>query len=266
MKFKAFLAMMLVAVCAWAQAPDTYPANYAKGPRFHALLYYSTTEEPAHVEMAEDAIKYFKDLTVGDGWILTTDTSLRPYLDNMDQFDIIIAVNAQPHDPAEREAFQKYMENGGGWLGFHAAAYNDRNTHWPWFNEFLGCGAFYCNSWPPQPVLLTVDVTNHPVTKNLPVKFVAPENEWYMWNPSPAENPDVEVLLSLDQSNYPLGLKDVISFGDFPIAWTNHKYRMVYLNMGHGNREFTDATQNLLVVNAFRWVVSQNPKGNPFLK
>lgn len=35
-------------------------------------------------------------------------------------------------------------------------------------------------------------------------------------------------------------------------------------NIGHGDEEFTDATQNLLLVNAFRWIVSRSPKGNPF--
>jgi hypothetical protein len=39
---------------------------------------------------------------------------------------------------------------------------------------------------------------------------------------------------------------------------------MIYLNMGHGDTGFTDATQNLLFVNAFRWVVSRHPKRNPF--
>jgi hypothetical protein len=34
--------------------------------------------------------------------------------------------------------------------------------------------------------------------------------------------------------------------------------------MGHGDEEYIDATQNLLFVNAFRWVVSQDPDGDPF--
>ena len=41
---------------------------------------------------------------------------------------------------------------------------------------------------------------------------------------------------------------------------------MVYLNMGHGDEEFMDATQNLLLVNAFRWIASQDKQGDPFLK
>lgn len=176
-------------------------------------------------------------------------------------------LNATPQAKDQREAFEKYMKNGGGgWVGFHAAAYNDKNTNWPWLVEFLGGGIFYCNNWPPQPVKLVMDNTTHPVTKNLPSSFIAPESEWYQWNPSPRENKDVEVLLSISPDNYPLGIKDVVNFGDFPIVWTNKKYRMIYLNMGHGDDEFTDATQKLLFVNAFRWVVSQNTKGDPFRK
>lgn len=64
--------------------------------------------------------------------------------------------------------------------------------------------------------------------------------------------------------DYPIGIKDVVKFGDFPVVWTNTRYRMIYLNMGHGDLEFTDATQNLLFVNALRWVVSRSPKGDPF--
>ena len=45
-----------------------------------------------------------------------------------------------------------------------------------------------------------------------------------------------------------------MTHGDFPIVWTNRRYRMVYLNMGHGDEAFIDATQNLLFTNAFRWV------------
>ena len=41
---------------------------------------------------------------------------------------------------------------------------------------------------------------------------------------------------------------------------------MIYLNMGHGDEEFIDATQNLLFVNAFRWVISTDKKGDPFKK
>lgn len=248
------------------QEEEGYPANYARAPRFRALVHYEPHAEEAHVQFDKQAIEFFHKLTYGEGWLMDVTTSLADYpYEKLKDYSIIISLNAAPSGK-QREAFEQYMENGGGWIGFHASAYNDRNTHWPWFNKFLGCGAFYCNNWPPQPALVECDTQEHPVTCSLPQSFVAPASEFYQWNPSPRKNPDVEVLLSISPKMYPFGLKDVVKFGDFPIVWTNKKYRMVYLNMGHGDEGFIDATQNLLFVNAFRWVVSRDPKGDPFEK
>ncbi|MDF9829779.1 ThuA domain-containing protein [Parabacteroides sp. PF5-6] len=259
--------LSLFPVLSWGQVPEGYPANYATAPRFKALVYYSTQVETAHVEFATDAVEFFRRLNYGEGYILevTTDLSDYPY-EKLKAYDIVVWLNNSPSSPEQRKAFEQYMENGGGWMGFHAAAYNDKHTNWPWFVQFLGGGVFYCNNWPPQPVKVEADQPKHPVMKNLPPTFVAPESEWYQWTPSPRENKDVEVLLSISPDNYPLGIKDVVNFGDFPIVWTNKNYRMIYLNMGHGDDEFTDATQKLLFINAFRWTVSQNATGDPFKK
>ena len=267
MKHLLILLFTACTLLTYAQVPEGYPANYAKAPRFKALIYYTQHAEEAHVQFAEQATTFFKKLNYGDGFVLdiTTDFSKYPY-EKLKEYNVIIMLNTSPNTKAERDAFEQYMENGGGWVGFHAAAYNDKNTHWPWFVKFLGGGVFYCNNWPPQPVLVEVDNEEHPVTKDLPASFVAPASEWYQWTPSPRQNKDVEVLLSLSPKNYPLGIKDVVNFGDFPIVWSNKNYRMIYLNMGHGDEEFIDGTQNLLLVNAFRWVVSKDKSGDPFLK
>ena len=267
MKHLLILLFTACTLLVHAQAPEGYPANYAKAPRFKALIYYTQHAEEAHVQFAEQATAFFKKLNYGDGFVLdiTTDFSKYPY-EKRKEYQVIILLNTSPNTQADRDAFEQYMENGGGWVGFHAAAYNDKNTHWPWFVQFLGGGVFYCNNWPPQPVLVEVDNEAHPVTKNLPASFVAPASEWYQWTPSPRQNKDVEVLLSLSPKNYPLGIKDVVNFGDFPIVWSNKNYRMIYLNMGHGDEEFIDGTQNLLLVNAFRWVVSKDKNGDPLLK
>lgn len=267
MKHLLILLFTACTLLTYAQVPEGYPANYAKAPRFKALIYYTQHAEEAHVQFAEQATTFFKKLNYGDGFVLdiTTDFSKYPY-EKLKEYNVIIMLNTSPNTKAERDAFEQYMENGGGWVGFHAAAYNDKNTHWPWFVKFLGGGVFYCNNWPPQPVLVEVDNEEHPVTKNLPASFVAPASEWYQWTPSPRQNKDVEVLLSLSPKNYPLGIKDVVNFGDFPIVWSNKNYRMIYLNMGHGDEEFINGTQNLLLVNAFRWVVSKDKNGDPFLK
>ena len=270
MKMSKLFLIPLFIVCSLsinAQTSQEYPANYACSPRFKALIYYTPHAEEAHVQFSRQSIEFFKKLNYGKGFILdiTTDFSEYSYK-KLKEYNVVIMLNGYPMNQSERKTFEEYMENGGGWIGFHAAAYNDKNTNWPWFVKFLGNGVFYCNNWPPQPVLVEVDNTIHPVTKNLPASFVVPASEWYQWNPSPRENKDIEILLSISSKNYPLGIKDVVNFGDFPIVWTNKNYRMIYLNMGHGDEEFTDATQNLLFINAFRWIVSTDKDGNPFLK
>lgn len=193
MKHLLILLFTACTLLTYAQVPEGYPANYAKAPRFKALIYYTQHAEEAHVQFAEQATTFFKKLNYGDGFVLdiTTDFSKYPY-EKLKEYNVIIMLNTSPNTKAERDAFEQYMENGGGWVGFHAAAYNDKNTHWPWFVKFLGGGVFYCNNWPPQPVLVEVDNEEHPVTKNLPASFVAPASEWYQWTPSPRQNKDVE--------------------------------------------------------------------------
>ncbi|HEY9543986.1 ThuA domain-containing protein [Prevotella sp.] len=264
--FRCLFTVLILWFCTPAQGQSDYPANYAKAPRFKALVFYDPTAEEAHVEFDKQAVRFFYKLTYGEGFLLDVTTDFGKYSGRLNDYDVVIMLNAMPMDKDQRQAFERYMENGGGWVGFHAAGYNDKNTGWPWFNKFLGCGHFLCNNWPPQPALVENDKADHTVMCTLPSTFIAPASEFYQWNPSPRLNTDVEVLLSISPKMYPFGIKDVVNFGDFPVVWTNKKYRMIYLNMGHGDECFIDATQNLLFVNAFRWVVSRSPKGDPFKK
>jgi type 1 glutamine amidotransferase len=166
----------------------------------------------------------------------------------------VIWLNDEPRTPEQEQAFQKYMSNGGAWLGFHAVGYTEKKTRWPWYQSFLG-GIFDNNSWPPLPAELLVTDRDHPVTKNLPDSFESPSNEWYSWDPNPAFNKDVEVLLKLAPENFPLGIKDVLRGGNIPVVWTNTKYKMLYINMGHGDKIFTSPIQNTLIENAVLWLV-----------
>lgn len=245
----------------------TRPANYAKSKRFKALMLWNPYAEIAHVQFDKQSMEFFHRLNYGDGFVLDTTTTLKTYTyEQLKEYSVIIALNESPSDHESRALFEKYMENGGGWIGFHASAYNDRNTRWPWYVKFLGCGEFKANNWPPQAALLEIDTHAHPVTKNLPDSYVAPPSEFYQWSSELRDNEDIQILLTLSSKNYPMGVKDIVYGGDFPVVWTNKNYRMIYINMGHGDESYIDATQQLLFLNAFRWIVSRDPKGNPFDK
>jgi formylglycine-generating enzyme required for sulfatase activity len=118
----------------------------------------------------------------------------------------------------------------------------------------MGGAVFYTNSWPPLPARLIIEDPKHPVTQNVPSTIMAPANEWYQWKPGPRENKNVKVLATLDPVNYPIGIKDILTGGDTPVVWTNTKYNMVYINMGHGDFVMTDYFQNQMVTDALLWV------------
>jgi YVTN family beta-propeller protein len=245
------IGVLLSLVLVGAIGAQTSSPKLGLKPQFKVIAFYSPNAEPDHVEFAEGALKFFSALAAGTNFTFDSTTDWAnmndPYLK---KYQVVIWLNESPSGAEQRLAFQRYIEGGGAWLGFHAAGYNDKDTNWPWFVDFLGGAVFHINSWPPLPARLVVDDRTHPATANLPDAFMAPANEWYVWKPSPRLNKDVRVLVTFDPANYPLGLKDVLTGGDLPVAWTNTKYKMIYMNMGHGDKIFTDATQNKLFEDA----------------
>lgn len=237
-----------------------FPATSAsqqptENPPFHALAFYTDKGEQDHIDFALQAIRFYSDLAKKSNFTLASTTNWNDMsADRLKDTQLVIWLNDFPHTPEQRKAFEYYMTHGGAWLGFHVAAYNDESTHWPWFVDFIGGAVFFGNNWPPLPAKLVVDERSHPVTKNLPATFTAPANEWYIWKPSPRLNENVKVLLTLDPQNYPIGLKDTITSGDCPVVWTNTRFHMLYINMGHGDKIFTSATQNKLFENAVFWL------------
>lgn len=218
-------------------------------------MLYSDKTEPDHVDFAKDALKFLSQRAASEQFTLETTTRWDDLNDErLKKYQLVIWLNESPSNAEQRRAFERYMQNGGAWLGFHAAAYNDKDTNWPWFVDFLGGAVFETNSWPPLPAHLVIDDGAHPVMANIPSTFQSPANEWYIWNPSPRLNKDVRVLATLDPSNYPIGLKDLLTSGDLPVVWTNTKYKMLYMNMGHGDKIFTSSTQNQLIDNAVNWL------------
>ena len=223
--------------------------------RFKVLAFYSETTEQDHVQFARDAVKFLDACAEREHFTIETTTNWADLNDErLKSYQLVIWLNEAPSTAAQRTAFERYMQRGGAWLGFHAAAYNDKDTNWPWFVDFLGGAVFDTNSWPPLPARLLLDNHGHSVTAGMPQSLESPSNEWYIWKPSPRLNHDVQVLATFDPSNYPIGFKDVLIGGDMPVVWTNTKYKMLYMNMGHGDKIFSSPIQNQLIENAVVWL------------
>lgn len=230
----------------------------SQNPRYKVIAFYTTTVESDHVDFARDALVFFSKLSKEKDFEFDSTTEWsNTNTAFLSGYQLVLWLNDFPKNEQQRLAFQQYMDQGGAWLGFHVSGYNDKHTKWPWFVSFMGGAVFYMNNWPPLPAKLVVDDQHHPVTANMPQHFTAPINEWYQWLPSPRLSKDVKVLVSLDSSNFPIGKKNLIPGGDVPVVWTNIHYRMLYMNMGHGDKIFTDSLQNQMFVNAIHWLLSK---------
>jgi uncharacterized protein len=222
--------------------------------QFRVLAFYSTHVEQDHVDFAMQAISFYQAVAQRDHFEFKATSNwddLNPAV--LKDYQVVLWLDEFPSTAAQRKAFEDFMEHGGAWMGFHIAGWMETRATWPWFADFLGT-MFSGNSWPPLPATLTVDDSNHPATKGLPASFVSPDNEWYSWQPSPRENPNIKVLMTLAPSNYPLGFKDTLGGGDIPVTWINRKYRMIYTNMGHGSKILDSAAQNRFFENAMLWL------------
>jgi len=224
------------------------------------LLFFSLNVEADHVLFAVDALRFFAEQADRHNFRVEATSNWSDMNEkNLEQYKFIVWLNAIPPS-AQQPAFEKYMESGGGWLGFHVAAYNDRNSRWTWFKKFIGGGAFGVNNWPPLPARVIVDAPDSPVARDIPKNFQAPVNEWYSWRPSPRLDPDIRVLLTLDPAQYPIGIKSLITSKDpdVPVVWTNTRYRMLYMNMGHGDKIFVSPVQNRLFENGILWLLGKS--------
>ncbi len=253
-------------------------------PRFRVLAFYTAKQDPAHISFVHEANRWFAAAALRehfrydstDNWDLLRTTDLSTY-------QVLIFLDTRPEQPAQRKAFEAYMEGGGGWMGFHFSAFTLPGSafpdNWPWYhNQFLGSGNYVSNTWRPTAAVLKTELKDHPVLKGMPSTFRSAPNEWYRWQYDLRKNPDIDILLSIDSSSFPLGTgpkpHEIWHNGYYPVVWSNKKYHMVYFNMGHNdidyahhtNRElsftFTNAMQNKLVLNTLLWLGDRAMRGN----
>ncbi|OYU67131.1 MAG: hypothetical protein CFE22_05520 [Cytophagaceae bacterium BCCC1] len=247
-----------------------------KAISFKAIAFYTAKNDQAHISFVHEANRWFPEVAAKHNFTYdSTDNWANLNDDFLAKYQLVIFLDTRPEDANQRKAFQKYMENGGAWLGFHFAGFalnNSKfNQDWDWYhNEFLGSGQYKSNTWRPTSAILKIEDRKHPVAKGLPETFKSSPNEWYRWEHDLRKNKDIKVLISIDPSSFPLGTgpkaHEIWYSGDYPVVWTNTKYKMLYVNMGHNdidyenktNKElsfqFQNETQNQMIINALRWL------------
>lgn len=252
------------------------PVYGQKWDSFRAIAFYTAKNDLAHISFVHEAHQWFTQLAKEHEFVYDSTNNW----DNLNSgflrnYQLVIFLDTRPEKPEQRAAFEEYMANGGAWLGFHFAAFaltpSAFPANWDWYhNIFIGSGQYKSNTWRPTPAVLRVETADHPATRGLPETFRSSPNEWYRWEKDLRNNPDIRILLSIDSSSFPLGTgpkqHEIWQNGYYPVAWTNTRYRMAYVNMGHNdidyenktNRElsfqFSNSIQNDFIRNVVLWL------------
>lgn len=153
----------------------------------------------------------------------------------------------------QQHAFEKYIENGGGYAGIHAAS--DCEYEWDWYGTLLGT-RFRSHTFLPYPIPKAEIVTEpgaHPAIDGLPERWEK-KDEWYNFRRSVRGKPGFQVLLTVDESTYPAFWPKAMH-GDHPIAWSRAvgKGRMFYTAIGHNASTYSDTTAMKHIMGGIAW-------------
>lgn len=245
-------------------------------PPFKVIAFYTARNDQAHISFVHEANRWFPKMAAQYHFVYDSTNDWKNLNASfLSGYQVVLFLDTRPDSLPQREAFRKYMEHGGAWIGFHFAGFaltpSDYPQNWDWYhNQFIGAGQYKGNTWRPTSAILRVEDSTHPATKRLPPTFKSSPNEWYSWENDLRKNPDIKILLSIDSSSYPLGtgpkLYEIWHSGYYPVVWTNRNYKMLYVNMGHNdidydhhtNKElsfqFDNEIQDRLIIDALLWL------------
>lgn len=250
-------------------------------PTFKVIAFYTGRDDLAHISFVHEANLWFPEMAKKYGFAYEATTNWDDLnVDFLSRYQVVIFLDTRPENPVQRRAFQKYMDNGGAWMGFHFSAFaltpSGYPQNWDWYhNHFLGSGEYVSNTWRPTSAILRVEDRSQPATAGLPATFHSAPNEWYRWQNDLRTNADIKILLSIDPASFPLGTGpkpyEIWHDGYYPVVWTNTRYRMIYANMGHNDMDyehkydqsnrtlsftFKNEIQDRLIINSLLWLGS----------
>jgi uncharacterized protein len=242
-------------ICLWLQCTCAFIVH-GQNNNFRVIGFYTAKNDQAHISFVREANKWFSQMGLKHNFIYdSTDNWNNLNAGFLNRYKVVIFLDTRPELTGQRDAFKAYMDNGGGWMGFHFSAFAlDQSAfpqNWSWYhNLFLGCGQYKSNTWRPTSAILKIENREHSIMEGLPDKFQSSPNEWYRWENDLRVNPDIDILLSIDTASFPLGTgpkqDEIWREGYYPVAWTNKKYRMIYFNMGHNDIDYEHKTNKEL--------------------
>ena len=199
------------------------------------ILVFTKTMGYRHKSI-EKGVETLKNLGKENSFVITqTEDSLQFNDANLKKYDLVLFLSTTMDvlGADQEKAFKNYINNGGNYMGIHAAS--DTEYDWPWYGKLVGA---YFTSHPNDPNVreakMKVVNRQHISTSHLNDTWER-NDEWYNYKNI---NPDIEVLIYLDETSYEGGTN-----GDnHPIAWY-HEFdggRVFYTGGGHTEESYDE--------------------------
>lgn len=199
------------------------------------ILVFTKTMGYRHKSI-EKGVETLKNLGKENNFSVTqTEDSLQFNEANLKKYDLVLFLSTTMDvlGTDQEQAFKNYINSGGNYMGIHAAS--DTEYGWPWYGKLVGA---YFTSHPNDPNVreAKMNVVNreHLSTAHLNDIWVR-NDEWYNYKNI---NPDMEVLIYLDETSYEGGTN-----GDnHPIAWYQEfdGGRVFYTGGGHTEESYDE--------------------------
>lgn len=163
--------------------------------------------------------------------------------DYLSKIDVVVFLHSRGYDLSmeQTNSFKKFIKNGGGFVGIHAASSNKNQDDW--YKKLIGRS--FTDHPEEQSAVLTVLDNNHPSTMHLNDKWIWTD-EWYSFGE--ALTPDLKLLLQVSEKTYDpnrtWGDKTrFTAMGNFhPISWYQEfdGGRSFYTTLGHIPEAYND--------------------------
>lgn len=227
-------------------------AAFDRQPDFSVLV-FSKTAGFRHASIP-DGIAAIAELGAQFNFsVVATEDDAQFSDDNLANFSVVVFLNTTGTvlDDAEKAAFMRYIENGGGFVGVHSAT--DTEYDWAWYGQLVGT---YFQDHPSiQQATVNVVDDEHPSTVGLPPMWERTD-EWYNFRTNPRGV--VHVLAVLDETTYTGG-----TMGDHPISWCREfdNGRSWYTAMGHTSETYKEPLYREHLLGGIRYAAG-NAVGN----
>lgn len=217
------------------------------------VLVFSKTSGFRHGSIS-DGIALIQTLGIETGFTVALTEDANDFtLVNLSQYEVVIWLSTTGNvlNDTQQAAFEAYIQQGGAWVGIHAAT--DCEYNWPWYGQLIGGDAWFISHPSIQDATLDVDDATHISTEDLPASFTF-RDEWYNFQNNP--RPAVNVLLTIDETSYNPGNNAMGA--DHPMSWY-HEFdggRAWYTALGHRSQTFEDPLFQSHLLGGILWAAN----------